>query len=130
MIMMMRSYSNAAAHHHRRAVATRWALRLLLISCVFTKLMAFSPSTHQQHHQITSSSLYSKSSRTIFDDIDTVHLQDLPITGILDSVKESMQTKPNLLLEAAPGAGKTTIIPLLVHLLLYPHHHHHQIIIK
>ena len=114
MIMMMRSYSNAASHHHRWAAATRWALRLLFISCVFTKLMAFSPSTHQQHHQITSSSLYSKSSRTIFDDIDTVHLQDLPITGILDSVKESMQTKPNLLLEAAPGAGKTTIIPLLV----------------
>jgi ATP-dependent helicase HrpB len=41
-------------------------------------------------------------------------LQDLPINVILDSVKESIQTKPNLLLEASPGAGKTTIIPLLV----------------
>ncbi|KAL7448828.1 hypothetical protein ACHAWC_000960, partial [Mediolabrus comicus] len=36
------------------------------------------------------------------------------INVILDSVKESIQTKPNLLLEASPGAGKTTIIPLLV----------------
>ena len=77
-----------------------------------TKLMAFSPSTNQ-HHQITSS-LYSTSSKPIFDEISTVHLQDLPINGILDSVKESIRTKPNLLLEAAPGAGKTTIIPLLV----------------
>lgn len=86
---------------------------ILFISCA--SLMAFSPSTRSTHqnHQITSP-LYSTSSHTIFDDVAAVHLQDLPIYGILDSVKESIRTKSNLLLEAAPGAGKTTIIPLLV----------------
>ncbi|VEU39637.1 unnamed protein product [Pseudo-nitzschia multistriata] len=36
----------------------------------------------------------------------------LPVFGVLDSVRESLSTKPNLLLQAAPGAGKTTIVPL------------------
>ena len=87
---------------------------LFISSLAPAKLMAFSPSTHQQRYQSSSSSLHSTSSNTIFDDISKVHLQDLPINGILDSVKESIRTKPNLLLEAAPGAGKTTIVPLLV----------------
>jgi ATP-dependent helicase HrpB len=97
--------------------------------------MAFSPSTttcstqhHHYHHYsshhrksnirsriITSlHSSQSSSQTTLLDYINTIHLQDLPINDILNSVKESIQTKPNLLLEAAPGAGKTTIIPLLV----------------
>lgn len=37
---------------------------------------------------------------------------DLPIMEVLDSVRESLSGKPNLLLQAAPGAGKTTIVPL------------------
>ena len=36
----------------------------------------------------------------------------LPIFDVLESVRESLATKPNLLLQAAPGAGKTTIVPL------------------
>ena len=95
-----------------RSLSDLIVVMVLFSSLAPTKLMAFSPSTNQ-HHQITSS-LYSTSSKPIFDEISTVHLQDLPINGILDSVKESIRTKPNLLLEAAPGAGKTTIIPLLV----------------
>ncbi|KAL7469346.1 hypothetical protein ACHAXS_009610 [Conticribra weissflogii] len=50
---------------------------------------------------------------TLFDEIDASSIRDLPIYGILDSVKASLSEKPNLLLEASPGAGKTTVIPLL-----------------
>ena len=135
--MILRShhllFSSSGAADLHRAAAIRWMIILLLVSCVSTKLMAmaFSPpstttcSTHQHHHYLSHhlssnsrsdiTSLHSQSSQTIlFDDIDTIHLQDLPINDVLDSVKESVQTKSNLLLEAAPGAGKTTIIPLLV----------------
>ena len=36
----------------------------------------------------------------------------LPIFDVLESIRESLASKPNLLLQAAPGAGKTTIVPL------------------
>ena len=36
----------------------------------------------------------------------------LPIFDVLPSVRESLSIKPNLLLQASPGAGKTTIVPL------------------
>jgi ATP-dependent helicase HrpB len=36
----------------------------------------------------------------------------LPIFDVLQSVRESLSIKPNLLLQASPGAGKTTIVPL------------------
>jgi HrpA-like RNA helicase len=38
--------------------------------------------------------------------------QLLPIFDVLQSVRESLNIKPNLLLQASPGAGKTTIVPL------------------
>lgn len=121
----------AAGHRHKVAATQRAILMLMFLflhSCVSTTLAFSSPtttttcSTHDGHHHYSShrmklnirsqfiTSLHSQ----LFDDINTVHLQDLPINGILDDVKKSIQTKPNLLLEAAPGAGKTTIIPLLV----------------
>ncbi len=37
---------------------------------------------------------------------------NLPIFDVLESVQKSLSSKPNLLLQAAPGAGKTTIVPL------------------
>lgn len=50
---------------------------------------------------------------SLMDEIST-DIQQLPIAAILDSIKESIKEKPNLLLEASPGAGKTTIVPLLL----------------
>lgn len=37
---------------------------------------------------------------------------NLPIEDVLPNVASSLSTKPNLLLEAPPGAGKTTFVPL------------------
>jgi ATP-dependent helicase HrpB len=55
---------------------------------------------------------------TLFDDIRSEDIEGdverLPIFSILDPIRESLQDKPNLLLEAAPGAGKTTVVPLLL----------------
>ena len=42
-------------------------------------------------------------------------LQELPIVGILNDIKTSLETKNNVLLQAEPGAGKTTIVPLFLH---------------
>jgi ATP-dependent helicase HrpB len=50
---------------------------------------------------------------SLIDEIST-DIENLPIYSILDSIRESINDKPNLLLEAAPGAGKTTIVPLLL----------------
>mmetsp|Transcript_10241 Transcript_10241/g.24521 ORF Transcript_10241/g.24521 Transcript_10241/m.24521 type:complete len:843 (-) Transcript_10241:1042-3570(-) len=45
--------------------------------------------------------------------------QDLPILDVLSDILQSLKDLPNLLLEAPPGAGKTTIVPLaLLHELL------------
>ncbi|KAL9185797.1 hypothetical protein ACHAXT_003574 [Thalassiosira profunda] len=57
-------------------------------------------------------------SGTLFDEIATDDIRDLPIYDILDSVREAASSKANLLLEAAPGAGKTTVVPLLMSSLL------------
>ena len=51
---------------------------------------------------------------SLFEEIDSSHIRDLPIYEILDSIRDSVSVKQNLLLEAAPGAGKTTVVPLLV----------------
>ena len=117
---------------HRRWKTVNRSIFIALCIILFTlssstTLMAFSPSTscsmqqtYSSKHITTSNarslgtSLYSQSSKALVDSIDKDHVNDLPINVILESVKESIQTKPNLLLEAAPGAGKTTIIPLLV----------------
>lgn len=41
-------------------------------------------------------------------------VQRLPICKILDDVRQSVREKNNLLLEASPGAGKTTVVPLVL----------------
>jgi ATP-dependent helicase HrpB len=51
---------------------------------------------------------------SLFDTVANDDIQSLPIYSILNDVQESLEQKPNLLLEAAPGAGKTTIVPLLL----------------
>jgi len=35
----------------------------------------------------------------------------LPIDGLLPSIRESLKRTPNLVIEAPPGAGKTTRVP-------------------
>ncbi|MEM1401888.1 MAG: ATP-dependent helicase HrpB [Pseudomonadota bacterium] len=40
---------------------------------------------------------------------DTLHL---PITGVLEAVSQTLADRDQLLVEAPPGAGKTTVIPL------------------
>ena len=54
--------------------------------------------------------LYSSSSVTSFDAITHKFADALPIFDILEDVLTNEQS--NLLLEAAPGAGKTTVVPL------------------
>ncbi|EED86909.1 predicted protein [Thalassiosira pseudonana CCMP1335] len=61
-----------------------------------------------------SNGLHLSRSLNLFDEINANDIQDLPIYNILDSIRSSVNEKPNLLLEAAPGAGKTTVVPLLV----------------
>ena len=36
----------------------------------------------------------------------------LPIYAVLETIAQSLVTKPNLLLQASAGAGKTTLVPL------------------
>ena len=57
---------------------------------------------------------YATQSQTLFDQVNTEDIQDLPIYNIVDTIQDALREKPNLLLEAAPGAGKTTVVPLLV----------------
>ena len=39
-------------------------------------------------------------------------LPEFPITPLLPEIRRSLQTHPRLVLEAPPGAGKTTQVPL------------------
>jgi len=39
-------------------------------------------------------------------------MQNLPITQVIPEVKELLQTNTKLVLQAPPGAGKTTALPL------------------
>ena len=57
---------------------------------------------------------HSSIQKTLFDEIISEDIEGLPIFDLLDSIRKSLQDKPNLLLEAAPGAGKTTCVPLLL----------------
>ncbi|KAL7544105.1 hypothetical protein ACHAXR_013583 [Thalassiosira sp. AJA248-18] len=87
--------------------------------------MAFTKPNHTSNNFRTQSSVAQRNigkcsgfvhhaSQTLFDEVRIDDVQDLPIYSILDSIRESLKDKPNLLLEAAPGAGKTTIVPLLI----------------
>jgi len=66
----------------------------------------------RSHHRATLLNVARPGS--LIDDIRTRDIENLPIYSILNSILESMDEKPNLLLEAPPGAGKTTIVPLLL----------------
>ena len=51
---------------------------------------------------------------SLFNEIQEDEITSLPIYSILDEIREALGSKPNLLLEASPGAGKTTIVPLFL----------------
>ena len=80
----------------------------IVIICLVGELVAFTPTVRSSRR--LSSSIH----QTLFDEIKTSDIIDLPIYNILDTIRESLCEKPNLLLEAAPGAGKTTVVPLLI----------------
>ena len=39
-------------------------------------------------------------------------MQNLPITQVIPQIKEQLSKNPNVVLQAPPGAGKTTALPL------------------
>lgn len=53
------------------------------------------------------------STQYLYDEIKA-DIDALPIKAIIAPIKDALEEKPNLLLEASPGAGKTTIVPLLL----------------
>lgn len=53
------------------------------------------------------------STQYLYDEIKA-DIDALPIKAIIAPIKAALEEKPNLLLEASPGAGKTTIVPLLL----------------
>jgi ATP-dependent helicase HrpB len=70
---------------------------------------------YNNHHQNGFASLHLMSSPTLLDAIINKEVvQSLPIYSILNDVRSSLESKSNLLLQAAPGAGKTTLIPLIL----------------
>ena len=78
-------------------------------SCSSSRILSFHPRA-----KFTRGCPYGAHPPSLLDEINAEIIQDLPIYSILDSIRESIVEKPNLLLEAAPGAGKTTIVPLLL----------------
>ena len=69
------------------------------------------------NHSTMTNRLHSSYLKSTFNDIielspDNTSLKELPIMDVLDTIQSSIDSKSNLLLQAAPGAGKTTIVPL------------------
>ena len=52
------------------------------------------------------SRLYAQTDTILFDEIKTKDIEELPVYNILDDIRQSLELKNNLLLEASPGAGK------------------------
>ena len=64
---------------------------------------------HRSHHIHS----FGGATTQLYSSISTSHEVDsLPIHDILTEITSSLKSKPNLILEAPPGAGKTTVVPL------------------
>jgi len=86
----------------------RYALAIIFIrkSTAFTEVQ-----NRIKHHSIFEDiglsgkcltlSSHSSSQKTLFDEIGSKDIEDLPIYSILDPIRECFQNKPNLLLEAS-----------------------------
>ena len=53
-------------------------------------------------------------------------MKNLPIHDVLDDIKSTLNTNSTLILQAPPGAGKSTVVPIN----LYLTNHGFQIMIK
>lgn len=75
-----------------------------------TSVKAFAVLNHNAATS-TTSSLHAINQHQIFP-WDEGQVKNLPILDSLEEILQNLQDKSNLLLEAPPGAGKTTIVPL------------------
>jgi len=90
-----------------------WKLSLaFMIASYDINTLAFTP-FNPISSNIKSNELLPTTRISLFNEVKA-DIQSLPIYSILDEVRDSIKTKPNLLLEASPGAGKTTIMPLVL----------------
>ncbi|KAL3778040.1 hypothetical protein ACHAWO_010276 [Cyclotella atomus] len=99
-------------------------IKAMVISCVgllfatrstaFTIITRCSPA-HQTGCTDGWPSLHLTLTSSLFDSIaSSDEVQSLPIYNVIETIQTSHASKQNLLLQAAPGAGKTTIVPLLL----------------
>lgn len=90
-----------------------WKLSIaFVIASYATNTLAFAP-IHSFSSNKRPNELVSTTRISLFDEIKA-DIKSLPIYSILDEIRDSIRNKPNLLLEASPGAGKTTIMPLVL----------------
>ncbi|KAL3791324.1 hypothetical protein HJC23_006053 [Cyclotella cryptica] len=101
----------------RAATATGCCCLLLLLLLTGQSTTAFTPPTrttsiprHRANALLPTASLLDQLPASTADAL----VAPLPISAILDRLQTSLQRRPNVLLQAPPGAGKTTIVPLLL----------------
>ena len=83
------------------------AFHALNTACAFSPVSAIKSRVIKEKETISSRI-------SLFNEIQEDEITSLPIYSILDEIREALGSKPNLLLEASPGAGKTTIVPLFL----------------
>ena len=67
-------------------------------------------SGNQRLYQVPDGQAMQEKVQTALD--DPILASALPIFDVLQDIRSSLAVRPNLLLEAPPGAGKTTVVPL------------------
>ncbi|EJK71838.1 hypothetical protein THAOC_06680 [Thalassiosira oceanica] len=78
-------------------------------------LLAASALSSAFHHRTSSRETHHVHHSSLFDSVDTASIDRLPIYDIIDDIRGAFRgDKSNLLLEASPGAGKTSVVPLLI----------------
>ena len=84
------------------------------LSPFWAALLAASAVSFAFHHRICETHHVVLRS-TLFDSVDTASIDRLPIYEVIDEIRDAFRSgKSNLLLEASPGAGKTSVVPLLI----------------
>ena len=89
------------------------SVALLALASVVSSAFHHHSSAREPHHHHVRGRTCHRS--TLFDSVDTASIDRLPIYDIIDDIRGAFRSsKSNLLLEASPGAGKTTVVPLLI----------------